>query len=442
MYIHRTIDNELLKWKSSEKRKPLLIRGARQVGKTWTIRKFGIQFEHYVEVNFDLDKNVCEIFNKNHSPHEICELLSLYYKIPIEEGKSLLFLDEIQSCIAALGTLRYFYEKMPGLHVIAAGSLLEFALEELPSVGVGRIRSIFMYPLSFNEYLNAIGETNLLSKKKLASPQNPLPKILHVKLLKYLKKFMLLGGMPEVISTFISNRDLVECKQVLTDLIISFNDDFAKYKKRLSVSCIREVFESAVMQSGTKFSYSKIEAGFSYYQIRESVRLLIMAGLIIPVVHSSANGLPLGAEANPKKRKLLVMDTGILQLLQNLDMFEITMADDFSVINKGNIAEVFIGLELLKYKSPYEKASLFYWHREAKSSNAEVDYVVTVKDAICPVEVKAGAKGAMRSMFLFLKEKNLKRGIRVSMENFSSYDNIDVYPLYATDNITNPKTDQ
>jgi len=440
MYIPRTIDNELLKWMSAVKRKPLLIRGARQVGKTKTVRHFGTQFEHYIEVNFDADKNVCKIFNESQSPQEICEVLSLYYKIPIEEGKSLLFLDEIQSCIPALGSLRYFYERMPGLHVIAAGSLLEFALEELPSMGVGRIRSLFMYPLSFNEYLNAIGETKLLEKKKLASPQNTLHDILHEKLLKHLKKFMVLGGMPEVMSTFISTGDLLECKQVLTDLIISFNDDFAKYKKRLSVSCLREVFESSVMQSGTKFSYSKIEAGFSYYQIRESVRLLLMAGLIIPVVHSSANGLPLGAEANPKKRKLLVMDTGILQLLQNLDMFEITMADDFSTINKGNMAEVFTGLELLKYKSSYEKASLFYWHREAKSSNAEVDYILAVNSSIYPVEVKAGTKGSMRSMFLFLKEKNQEKGIRVSMENFSSYDNIDVYPLYAIENITDMKT--
>lgn len=440
MYIPRAVDNELIKWKSSEKRKPLLIRGARQVGKTRTIKHLGNQFEHYIEVNFDLDKNACKIFNTNHSPQEICELLSLYFKIPITEGESLLFLDEIQSCVAALGSLRYFYEKMPGLHVIAAGSLLEFALEELPSMGVGRIRSIFMYPLSFNEYLNAVGEINLLNKKKLASPQNPLPEILHEKLLKYLKKFMFLGGMPEVISTFISSGDLVECKQVLTDLIISFNDDFAKYKKRLSVTCLREVFESSVLQSGTKFSYSKIEAGFSHYQIKESVRLLIMAGLIIPVVHSSANGLPLGAEANLKRRKLLVMDTGILQLLQNLDMFEIVMADNFSTINKGNMAEVFIGLELLKYRSPYEKASLFYWHREAKSSNAEVDYIVDANRTICPVEVKAGGKGAMRSLFLFLKEKKLNRGIRASMENFSSYDNIEVYPLYAAENIINSKT--
>ena len=440
MYIPRTIDNELFKWRLSQKRKPLLIRGARQVGKTRTVRNFGAQFEYFIEINFDSDKNIRKVFSESQSPQEVCETLSLYFKIPIEEGKSLLFLDEIQSCIPALGFLRYFYEKTPGLHVIAAGSLLEFALEELPSMGVGRIRSIFMYPLSFNEYLSAVGETGLLHKKKLASPQTPLPGVLHEKLLKHLKKFMVLGGMPEVVSNYVTTGNLVECKQVLTDLIISFNDDFAKYKKRLPVSCLREVFESTVMQSGTKFTYAKIEAGFSYHQIRESVRLLIMAGLIIPVVHSSANGLPLGAEANPKKRKLLVIDTGILQFLQNLDMFEIIMADDFNAINKGSIAEVFVGLELLKYKSPYEKAFLFYWHREAKSSNAEIDYLIAIHDLICPIEVKAGTKGSMRSMHLFLDEKKKKKGIRLSMENFSSYGNIDVYPLYAVDNITNMKT--
>lgn len=437
MYIHRTIDNELTNWKSSGKRKPLLIRGARQVGKTRTIRQIGTQFEHFIEINFDTDKNICKIFTENHDPKEICEILSLYFNIPIKEGSTLLFLDEIQACIPAFSLLRYFYEKMPGLHLIAAGSLLEFALEELPSMGVGRIRSIFMYPLSFNEYLIAIGEESLLNKKKSASPQNPLQEILHEKLLKHLKKFIVLGGMPEVISSYIMYGDLIECKQVLNDLIILFNDDFAKYKKRLPISCLREVFESTVMQSGAKFMYSKIEAGFSHYQIKESVKLLMMAGLIVPVVHSSANGLPLGAEANPKKQKLLILDTGILQALLNLDISELTMANDFSAINKGSISEVFVGLELLKYSSPYVRAYLYYWHREAKSSNAEVDYIMAVNNKICPIEVKAGTKGSMRSMYVFLEEKKRDKGIRISMENFSTYNNIDVYPLYAIDNIVN-----
>lgn len=437
MYIHRTIDNELSSWKSSKKRKPLLIRGARQVGKTRTVRQLGTQFKHFIEMNFDTDKNICKIFIENHDPNEICEILSLYFNIPIKEGNTLLFLDEIQACIPAFSSLRYFYEKKPDLHLIAAGSLLEFALEELPSMGVGRIRSIFMYSFSFNEYLIAIGEKNLLNKKKSASPQNPLHDILHKKLLKYLKKFIVLGGMPEVISNYIMNEDLIECKQVLNDLIISSADDFAKYKKHLPVSCLREVFESTVMQSGAKFMYSKIEAGFSYYQIRESVKLLIMAGLIVPVVHSSANGLPLGAEANPKKQKLLVLDTGILQTLLNLDISELTMADDFNAINKGSISEVFVGLELLKYNSPYVRAYLYYWHREAKSSNAEVDYIMAANNKIYPIEVKAGTKGSMQSMYIFLKEKKKDKGIRISMENFATYNNIDVYPLYAIDNIVN-----
>ena len=435
MYIKRQIDSELTAWRNSPQNKPILLRGARQVGKTETIRHLSKQFENYLEINFEENLQVHSVFSGNLSPDELCENLSAIFNISIRPGKTLLFFDEIQTCIPAIRSLRFFYEKMPELHVVAAGSLLEFALTEIPSFGVGRICSMFMYPMSFNEFLFACDENLLLAKKNHASPENPLNIALHNKLLNHLKKFIILGGMPEVISTYIKTKDINRCKQVLDDLIFSLNDDFRKYKKRVPVSRIREVYDSVVMQSGAKFVYSKAAIQSNHKQVKEALELLIMAGLVWPVKHTAANGLPLGAEVNPKKQKMILYDTGIFLRILDLDIADILISKDFNTINKGNVAEQFVGLELSKASSCYTKRDLYYWHREAKNSNAEVDYLISRNGEIIPIEVKAGTKGSMQSMYLFLQEKKRDKGIRISTENFSYFDSIDVYPLYATSNI-------
>lgn len=433
-YLKRQVDIELTVWKNSLKRKPVLLRGARQVGKTKTVRNFAKQFDNFLEINFEENKNIHSVFQDNLSPSEICENLSVIFKTTIRSNETLLFFDEIQACIPAIQSLRFFYEKMPDLHLIAAGSLLEFALAEIPSFGVGRIRSMFMFPLSFDEFLLACNESNLLNIKQKASTQKPLINAVHNKLLKYLKKFIILGGMPEVISNYIETNDFNMSFQILDDLIISFNDDFAKYKERVPVSRIREVFNSVVLQTGGKFIFSKAATNTNHKQIKEALNLLIQAGIVIPVIHTAANGLPLGAEINYKKQKMLLFDTGIFLRILNFDIGEMLTSNDFNVINKGNIAELFVGLEYLKYQSCYKKSDLYYWHREAKNSNAEVDYLFTKNSDIYPIEVKAGTKGSMQSMNLFLKEKNRQTGIRISAENFSEYNNILVYPLYAIKN--------
>lgn len=437
MYIKRQIDSELTKWVKLQKRKPLLIRGARQIGKTESVRHLASQFENFVEVNFEENKTIHSIFEGNLSPTEICENLSVNFQVSIQEEKTLLFFDEIQACIPAIQSLRYFYEKIPELHVIAAGSLLEFALAETPSFGVGRIRSIFMYPLSFDEFLLANSQAGLLKMKQKASPNSPLNKALHEKLLKYFKKFIIFGGMPEITANYIETKDLNSSLQILDDLIFSFYDDFTKYKKRVPVSRIRAVFNSVVMQVGGKFVYSKVSNNENYRQIKEALELLIQAGLVIPVVHTSANGLPLGAEVNPKKQKMLLFDTGIFLRILGLNVGELLISNDFKVINNGNVAEMFAGLEILKYQSCYISTKLHYWHREARNSNAEVDYLFSKNNEIYPLEIKAGTRGSMQSMKLFLKSKNRKIGIRISSENFSEYENIQVCPLYAIDNIIN-----
>ena len=175
----------------------------------------------------------------------------------------------------------------------------------------------------------------------------------------------------------------------------------------------------------------------NHNQVKEALQILIKAGLVIPVTHSPANGIPLGAGANIQKQKMLLYDTGIFQRIMGLDLADFLLLKNFDAINKGSVAEQFVGLELLKSSSRYQTPSLYYWHREARNSNAEVDYIITVSQKIVPVEVKAGTKGAMQSLFLFLEEKKLDRGIRISNENFSKYNRIEVYPIYSVEKIVN-----
>ncbi|MCF8374332.1 MAG: AAA family ATPase [Bacteroidales bacterium] len=435
MYIQRKVDIELEKWKADPSRKPLLIRGARQVGKTKTVREFGNKFEFYIEINFEASPRLKALFADELSPETICENIAAIYKTSILPGKTLLFFDEIQECQGAIASLRFFYENMPELHLIAAGSLLEFALSDMPTFGVGRIRSMFMYPLSFSEFLAGAGEQLLLDKIRGANPDQPMNGVLHTRLIDLVHKFLCLGGMPEVIARYIETGDLHNCQQLLDDLIISIQTDFSKYRKRTPVSRLNEVFQSVVYQAGQKFVYSRACAQANHSQVKEALQLLITAGLVIPVTHSSSNGLPLGAGANPQKQKMLVFDTGIFQRLLGLDLEQFLLSKKFDAINKGNLAEQFVGVELIKSESCYQIPSLYYWHREAKSSNAEVDYVLPISQEIVPVEVKAGTKGSMQSLYLFLQEKKLNRGIRISNENFSVYDSIDVYPLYAIENL-------
>ena len=308
-------------------------------------------------------------------------------------------------------------------------------MAEIPSFGVGRIRSMFMYPLSFSEFLAGAGEHMLLDKVRKAKPSIPIHEVLHSRLIELTQKFICIGGMPEVVATYIETKDLNHCQQLIDDLINSIRTDFAKYRKKTPASRLNEVFQAVVFQSGQKFVYSKACVQATHYQVKEALQLLIMAGLAIPVTHSPSNGLPLGAGADPQKQKMLVFDTGIFQRILGLDLADFLLSKKFDAINKGNVAEQFVGLELVKSESCYQNPSLYYWHREAKSSNAEIDYVLPLFGEIVPVEVKAGTKGSMQSLYLFLKEKKLSRGVRISNENFSGYDSIEVYPLYAVENL-------
>lgn len=434
-YFQRKIDIELDRWAKNSNRKTLLVRGARQVGKSSAIRQLGKSFKHYIEVNFDDEINLCVLFEQALSPQEICQRLSLYYQTPIVAGETLLFFDEIQLCKQALSKLRYFYEKYPELHVIAAGSLLEFAIEEIPSIGVGRERSIFMYPFSFEEFLRALGEEMLIDAYRNSTPEKPLFEAIHLKLLNRLRVFLIIGGMPEVVSEYVKSENLLNCQEILTDLVISYRDDFSKYKKKVPALRISEVFESVVQQSEGKFIYDKAGNGINNAQVKQALELLIMAGLVYPVTHTAANGIPLGAEINLKYKKMIVFDTGLFQRILGLDTTDLLLSTDFKAVNRGAIAEIFVGLELLKSASCYDPKQLYCWAKDKSIGNAQVDYIVQIGEKIFPIEVKSGSKGSMQSLRIFMNEKKSTKGIRTSLENFCQYDDINVYPIYAISNI-------
>ena len=436
-YFYRKVDYALQQWRTEKYRKPLMLRGARQIGKTTAIRYLGKQFAHFLEINFEnKDHSIAKtVFEQHSDPHIICSELSALFGKPIVAGETLLFLDEVQECPDAISSLRFFYENLPELHVVAAGSLLEFALEEIPSFGVGRIESIFMYPFSFNEFLCAIGLEMWAKLIDDATPEKPISDAIHGKILEQLKNFLIIGGMPEVVAEFVRTGDLLRCQKILNNLLVAFRNDFAKYKKRIPGTWINEVFSSIAQQVEGKFIYEKVSQSLRNEQVKKSLELLLMAGLCYRVTHTSAEGIPLGATINTKYQRIIPFDTGIYQRILNLDISNILLSDDFDTINKGAVAEIFVGCELKKHADRYSDSELYCWVREKKGSSAQIDFVVQRNETILPIEVKSGKQGKMQSMWIFLEEKKLNNGIRTSLENFSTYNNIQVYPLYAIGNI-------
>lgn len=442
VYLARNIDRYLSEWRESRTHKPLLLRGARQVGKSSAIRHLGEAFEYFVEVNFERDSEISAVFNGNLKPQEIASRLSAFYGIPIIPGKTLLFLDEIQVCPPAVHSLWFFYEDYPELHVIAAGSLLEFALKKMASFGVGRVRSLFMYPMSFDEFLNAVGNQSWLNAKREASPENPLFEALHNKLVEAFRTYLMLGGMPESVSTWVETEDYLQCQQIQDDIIQAYEDDFSKYEEKVDPTLLRQTLHSVALQVGSKFVYSNVAGGYRTENVKNALELLKDAGLIKPVIHTAANGIPLGAEINDKFVKYLFMDSGLLLRLlgmENAGVSEmsrlILVGTASDLVNKGSLTEMVAGLELLKYNTPSQKHDLYYWQNLSRGAQAEVDYVIARDMKIIPVEIKAGTSGSMKSMYQMMNDKQLSYGIRSSLENFGKLEKVDIIPLYALSNL-------
>lgn len=438
MYIIREIDKDLLEWRNSSETKPLLIRGVRQCGKTASVRNLGSTFKTFIEINFEKEPSFSTIFDSDFDVSRICSEIELKTGKAISDESTLLFLDEIQDCPNAITSLRYFKEDRPSLHVIAAGSLLEFALSKSRnqiSFPVGRIRSIYMYPLSFREFLSALSKDKLA--ENLTSGNKSNSEAVHEEYLSLYKKFLVVGGMPESVCEFANSGSYLKCQRIQRDIIDNFENDFGKYSGSIPAEEIKEVFDFSFRNVGNQIVLSRSIPDMKAARFSTVLNLLSMAGLVHQVKSSTCESLPLGSGNKNISIKVLTFDTGVYLTKQGYDATGILNAVNLESLNKGALVEMQTGLELLKYSEKYQKAELYFWKRTG--ANAEIDYVIQKGENIIPIEVKSNTTGKMQSMAEYLKNHDAPYGIRISLENFgqSSYRNniIRVFPVYGVSSI-------
>ncbi len=428
--MHRRIQAQLLEWKHSPNRKPLLLRGARQVGKSHAVQQFGeTQFEQLITVNFELDSKFLSCFDDLH-PENILHAIEILTKQDIRPGKTLLFLDEIQECPRAIMSLRYFKENFPQLHVIGAGSLLELIInDERYREPVGRVQSLFMHPCSFNEFLMACGEERLLDYLSTATTKSGIAQPIHERLLEKCKEYCMLGGMPEVLNYFVTQKKFLGCEAIQATLLEYYQRDFAKYHQKLNARALQKIFQKSPALVAKQFKYVDIDPEIQARDQKPALEALINAGIIHPVYSTSASGLPLALGVNEKKFKLLFLDVGLANYATGLNM-GVLLNQDIISTNRGALSEQFVGQELLAYTENYKMGKLYYWSREQKNSQAEVDYLITVGAKIFPIEVKSGKTGRLKSIQIFLDEKGADFGIQISQNPLSFENRILSVPLY------------
>jgi predicted AAA+ superfamily ATPase len=437
--MKRLLYYDLLKWRNSSIRMPLLLRGARQVGKTHIVRQLGQKFKYYIELNFEKTPELAKIFEHDLDPIRITREISLALDIPVDPGNTLLFIDEIQEVPRAIIALRYFYEDMPKLHVVAAGSLVDFAIEQV-GVPVGRISFLYMYPMSFIEYLCARDSQRLAIEIIQHEPTKPLSEVIHTKALRLLGEYMAIGGMPKVLHQWIARQDVQACSSVLKSIKNAYEQDFSKYAKKHEIKYVDLLFKHIPGLICQRFKYNQISSEFRKRELEPSLLLLEKAGILHQIIHSSGNGLPLGAEVDLRKFKLIPLDIGLNQAILGLELKDWFIDPTTAFVNKGNLSESLVGQELLAYSDPSDREQLYYWQREEKASNAEIDYLTVYHRNVIPIEVKSGHGAGMQSMRRFLQSHTASPyGIRFSAHNYSVYDHIHSYPLYAVAGIMEDK---
>lgn len=433
--MDRDIEKELKHWKDNPNRLPIILRGARQVGKSYIVEKFGKEhFSSVVTINFELQPEFIRSFDSL-DPSTICSKLELLIKERIRPGFSLLFLDEIQNCPKAIVALRYFKEKMKELHVIAAGSLLEFVLhEEQFSFPVGRVEFMYLKPLSFKEYLLSKKLGALVEFLKNFSISEKIDIAIHEHLMTLLKEYFLIGGMPAVVQTFLDHNSFLESQKIQTHLLETYRSDFAKYASKTEHKYLQIFFEKAPHLIGKHFKFAHVDPEVRSRELKIALEQLTWAGLIYPITATNASGIPLEAQAKKNIFKLLFLDIGLLNSANKVDLQTIWNTNLLH-LNSGSQAEQFVGQELIAYANFFAHPSLFFWERDKPSSLAEVDYVLQIGSNIIPIEVKAGTTGRLKSLAQFLQEKKAPLGIRISQHEFSFHDKILSIPFYLIEQI-------
>lgn len=434
----RMIDFHLRNWKEDPYRKPLLLRGARQVGKTHAVRRLGGQFKYFVEVNFERLEQAKSIFEKDLVPERIVLALSLILKTPIIPKETLLFFDEIQEAPKAILALRYFFEEMPELHVIAAGSLLEFAVEKV-GLPVGRISTLYMYPMCFMEYLVATNNSRLAAQIMKQQPGISMDESIHAKLIDLVGEYLSIGGMPEALSRWVETQNPESAILVLKQISETYRQDFEKYARKSQIKYLEQLFRQIPHLTGKEFSYKAIHGEFRKRELAPALELLERANLIHFVRYASGQGIPIGADIDFDIFKVLYLDTGLNQVILGSDVSVWFLNPLSGFENKGELAEAFVGQELICYTNNQSKAEIHFWKRKEKNSTAEVDYLLQSRESIIPIEVKSGHGNTLKSMRMFLDtHKRSTYGIRFSTQNYSVFDLIDSRPLYAVATLAHP----
>ncbi|MFI5333772.1 MAG: ATP-binding protein [Chlamydiales bacterium] len=433
--MKRWIEEELKRWKTEPLRMPLLIRGARQVGKSFTIEKFGKEyFAQTVTINFELKPVLRDCF-RDLDPKKIIREIELALKVQIQPGVTLLFLDEVQFCPEAIASLRYFKELMGDLHVIAAGSLLEFALvDKNISFPVGRVQSIYMRPLSFLEFLKVMNEDQLIQFVLNFEWSTEIGQAVHDRFMELVKIYFFVGGMPGAIGKYLATNSLQDTQNYLLTLINLYRADMAKYATKTQYRYLQILFDRAPESVGLRFKYAFIDPDVKSRDLQTALDQLSWAGLLSPVLATSAGGMPLQSRVKSKVQKLLYLDIGMLQTALKVDPL-LFFREDLTLIHSGALAEQFVGQELIAYSNPYDRTQLHFWEREKKDSSAEVDYVLPLGSHIIPVEVKAGPAGKLRSIHVFLKEKKSPFGIRICSSTPKKSSPILTLPFYLVSQV-------
>jgi len=447
--INRLALSDLLKWFKGNNRKPLILRGARQVGKSTLVQTFANKMGlDLIEVNLELDTSLASSFLQMNPELILRDILSITRKTLKE--KSILFIDEIQKSPEAIQALRYFYEKYETLPVIAAGSLLDFALTESNfSMPVGRVEFYYLGPLRFSEFLEALSENQLLDYLNTWNwNEEGYSNAIHERLLERYYEFLITGGLPEAVWVYANSSDFEAVRKVHRSIILTYKSDFSKYRNKVPTERIERVFDYTAVHVGQKVKYSQMSQNEQAAQIRQVIGLLHKAQLLLPIVHTNASGLPLKSGENEKVYKLLFLDIGIMSYMMNLDyttckkLFTVK-GDDLILLHKGMLAEQFVG-QHLSYVNPLEPPHLNYWLRDGAKNKAEVDFLIQKGLHRIPIEVKGGKSNAVKSLIQFAKEKNIDFAIKFSINPPKIIDkkiqelNLKVYqlPIYFAERLT------
>lgn len=412
--MKREIIQYLEEWKNRKNRNPLILRGARQVGKTYIVEEFAkTNFENYITINFEENPEFKRLFF-DYDVKRILTELSILLNQDVVYGKTLLFIDEIQIYPKAIQSLRYFKEKLPELHVICAGSLLDHTLNEMKSqMPVGRVEFLYMYPMSFKEFLIAINQERLVGYLEKFDFSEPFSQIIHNKISQFLRFYFFIGGMPAVVKTYVENDKLSEIQRIQNNIITAVQYDFAKYGTRKQQEYLQTVLKYCGRYPGIKIKYNNIDRDIRSTFLKKAIKKLELSRIVHTVKHSNASKVPITEFVKNEVYKTIFLDIGFVN---QFNQIELTDIKHLVTANEGRLAEQFVGQELLTNNKSYLSPQLFYWSREEKSSNAEIDYIIQHKNKIFPVEVKAGKTGTLKSIQVYLYEKKLTNGIRFNMD--------------------------